>query len=424
MRPDSPEPFGWMGSEGAGKPKLRAERGGETATAWPLRDGSRAGRTGRITDMEPVKLAVVGAGLIGSKHARLIRGQPECSLVGICDLDSGRRPVAEEFEVPFYRDLSNLLEQQQPEGAIVSTPNGTHLAVAEVCAGKGVDLLIEKPIADTLPAARRIVEVADAAGCRVLVGHHRRHNPLVREARSLVQGGALGRLVAVSMMWALLKPTDYFQVGWRSRRPQGGPLLINLIHELDILRYICGEIRQVYAQSASVARGLEVEDTLSITLSFAGGALGSIVASDATPSPWSYEIASGENPYYFHTSQNCYHFLGSEGALAFPRMELWRYGDPARAGWQHPLSQARRQVEPADPLDLQLKHFCRVVRGEESPLVDGVDGAHSLAVALAVQESIDRKAPVQVPEQSGAGVGFPDAAQGPEDSPRGPESCN
>jgi predicted dehydrogenase len=105
-------------------------------------------------------------------------------------------------------------------------------------------------------------------------------------------------------------------------------------------------------------------------------------------------------------------------------MELWRYGDPVRAGWQHPLSQARRQVEAADPLDLQLKHFCRVVRGEESPLVDGVDGARSLAVALAVQESIDRKAPVQVPEQSGAGVGFPDAGQGPEDSPRGPESCN
>ena len=374
--------------------------------------------------MEPVKLAVVGAGLIGSKHARLIRGQPECSLVGICDLDAGRRPVAEEFEVPFYRDLSDLLEEQHPEGAIVATPNGTHSAVAEVCAGKSVDLLIEKPIADTLPAARRIVEVADAAGCRVLVGHHRRHNPLIREARSLVQGGALGRLVAVSMMWTLLKPMDYFQVGWRSRRPQGGPLLINLIHELDILRFICGEIHQVYAQSASMARGLEVEDTLSMTLSFAGGALGSIIGSDATPSPWSYEIASGENPYYFHTGQNCYHFLGSEGALAFPRMELWRYGDPARAGWQHPLSQARRQVEPADPLDLQLKHFCRVVRGEESPLVDGVDGARSLAVALAVQESIDRKAPVQVPAQSGAGVGLSDAAQGPDDRPREPESCN
>ena len=373
--------------------------------------------------MKPVKLAVVGAGLIGSKHARLVRGQAGCSLVGICDADSTRRRVAERLAVPFYRDPSELLGEQQPEGAIVATPNGTHLAVAEVCAGKGVDLLIEKPIADTLPAARRIVEVAAAAGCRVLVGHHRRHNPLIREARSQVQGGELGRLIAASMMWALLKPAEYFQVDWRRRRQQGGPILINLIHELDLLRYICGEIRQVYAQSASMARGLEVEDTLSITLSFANGALGSIIASDATPSPWSYEISSGENPDYFHASQNCYHFMGSEGALAFPQLELWRYGDPSRAGWQHPLLQSLRKVAQADPLVLQLQHFCRVVRGRESPLVDGADGARSLAVALAVHQSIDRKAPVLVAEQTFAG-GVSDAAQGPEARSPKPKSCN
>ena len=374
--------------------------------------------------MEPVKLAVVGAGLAGSKHARLVHGQPECSLVGICDADPGRRSVAEDLEVPFYRDLPDLLEEQQPEGAIVATPNGTHLAVAEVCAAKGVDLLIEKPIADTLPAARRIVEVGAAAGCRVLVGHHRRHNPLIGEARSLVQGGALGRLIAASMMWTLLKPADYFQVDWRCRRPQGGPILINLIHELDILRYVCGEIRQVYAQSASMARGLEVEDTLSITLSFADGALGSIIASDAAPSPWSYEISSGENPYYFHTSQNCYHFLGSEGALAFPRMELWRYRDPSRAGWQHPLGRTRREVAPADPLVLQLKHFCRVVRGRELPLVDGADGARTLAVALAVQESIDRQAPVLPAEEDASGGGLADSAQEAGARPPEPKPCN
>ncbi|MYC81572.1 MAG: Gfo/Idh/MocA family oxidoreductase [Acidobacteria bacterium] len=374
--------------------------------------------------MEPVKLAVVGAGLIGSKHARLVHGQPECSLVGVCDPDPGRRSVAEELEAPFYRDLTALLEEQQPEGVIVATPNGTHLAVAEVCAAKGVDLLIEKPIADTLPAARSIVEVAAASGCRILVGHHRRHNPLIREARSQVQGGALGRLIAASMMWTLLKPAEYFQVDWRCRRPQGGPLLINLIHELDILRYICGEIRQVYAQSASMARGLEVEDTLSITLSFADGALGSIIASDAAPSPWSYEISSGENPYYFHTSQNCYHFLGSEGALAFPRMELWRYGDPSRAGWQHPLSRTRREVAPADPLVLQLQHFCRVVRGREPPLVDGADGARTLAVALAVQESIDRQAPVLLADEDAFRSGFDDSAPGVRAESPDTDSCN
>ena len=77
-------------------------------------------------------------------------------------------------------------------------------------------------------------------------------------------------------------------------------------------------------------------------------------------------------------------------------MELWQYADPTRAGWQHPLEQYRRKVAEADPLVLQLEHFCRVVRREEPPLVDGRDGTRSLAVALAVLESIDRKAPVEL----------------------------
>ena len=344
--------------------------------------------------MEPVRLALVGAGQIGSKHARLVSSQQGCSLVGICDVDSRCRSVAERFDVPFYQDLEALLEERNPEGAIIATPNGTHSAIAEVCTRKAVDILIEKPIADSLPEARRIVQSADEAGCQVLVGHHRRHNPQIQEARTIVHDGALGRLIAVSMMWTLLKPTDYYQVDWRCRRPDGGPVLINLIHELDILRFICGEVRQVYAQSASMARGLEVEDSLSITLSFATGALGSVLASDATPSPWSYELASGENPDYFHTSQNCYYFLGSRASLALPRMELWHYADPTRAGWQHLLKVSRREVARADPLTRQLEHFCRVVRREESPLVDGRDGSRSLAVALAVLESIDRKIPI------------------------------
>ena len=135
---------------------------------------------------------------------------------------------------------------------------------------------------------------------------------------------------------------------------------------------------------------------MSITLSFASGALGSIVASDAAPSPWSYELTSGENSYYFHTSENSYYFLGTRASLALPKMELWRYVDPARAGWQHPLEQSRRKVARADPLVRQLEHFCRVVRRKEPPLVDGRDGTRSLAVALAVLESIDRETPVEL----------------------------
>jgi predicted dehydrogenase len=197
----------------------------------------------------------------------------------------------------------------------------------------------------------------------------------------------------VSALFTLLKPRDYFQVGWRTQSG-GGPVLINLAHDIDNLRYICGEIRSVYAATSSAARGFAVEDTASITLRFENGALGSILVSDAVPSPWSYELTSGENPIYAHSGQDCYYLCGTQASLAFPSMTLWRYADGQEPGWYHPLQRGQLDVERADPLVAQLAHFCRVVRGEENPLIDGWDGLRTLAATLAVLESARRNAPV------------------------------
>src|SRR5919204_36940 len=98
----------------------------------------------------------------------------------------------------------------------------------------------------------------------LLVGHHRRHNPLIEKARELVQGGALGRLAAVAALWLVQKPAEYYDVGWR-REPGGGPLLINLIHGIDDLRYICGEIVEVRAITSNAVRGFAVEDSAVVT---------------------------------------------------------------------------------------------------------------------------------------------------------------
>lgn len=345
--------------------------------------------------MQPLRLAVIGAGWIGRKHAERIRAHADCTLAGICDSDAGRGAAAALAGDPCYCDIAELLDRERPDGVVIATPNESHAPLAELCAAHSVHVLIEKPIADTLEQARRITATAEDAGIHVLVGHHRRHNPLIAEARALVAGGALGRLVAVNALWTLTKPDNYFTVEWRTRRPGGGPTLINLIHELDSLRFICGEIAVVYAAGSSAVRCLEVEDSLSITLSFESGAVGSVTASDTAAAPWSYEATTGENPHYYRTEQNCYFFAGTAGSLAFPRMELWRYADPGRRGWQHPLELERREVAPADPLTRQLEHFCRVIRGEEPPLVDSRDATRSLAVALAVLESMAAQAPIR-----------------------------
>ena len=339
--------------------------------------------------MERVRLAVIGAGLIGAKHAALARANESCVLVGICDPDRARQGVADELGVPFYHRAEELLKRQRPEGAIVATPTREHAPVAVACAERGVHLLVEKPIAESLDQAKRIIVAARDRGTRVLVGHHRRHNPLVRKARDLVRGGELGRLIGFSALWTLQKPDEYFEVAWRRERPGGGPLLINLIHDLDSLRFICGEVTSVYARASSAARGLEVEDTLSISLALGNGALGTILASDATPAAWSYEATAAENAFFFPTAENCYHFVGTDASLGFPRMELWRYAEGSPRGWDRPLERQHIEVPAADPLTVQLEHFCRVVRGEDEPLVSAEEGARSLAVALAAQESAE-----------------------------------
>jgi predicted dehydrogenase len=337
--------------------------------------------------MDRVSIGIVGAGSMGRKHAELVRGHAGCSLVGIVDVDAGRREVAAAAGVPFYNTPEELLDRERPAGMIIATPNAEHAAAAEACAVRAVHMLVEKPLADTLSEAKRIVAVAERHGARVLVGHHRRHSPLIRKAREVVHGGGLGKLLGVSVLWTLLKPADYFDVAWRRERHVGGPLLINLVHELDSLRFICGEIREVHARATAAARGLDVEDSLAISIQFESGALGTVLASDATPAAWSYEATVGENPLYFRTAENCYHFFGTDASLTFPRMELWRYADASRAGWQHPLERTRLDVVADDPLPRQLEHFRRVVRGEEQPVLDAADATRSLAVALAVQQS-------------------------------------
>ena len=340
-----------------------------------------------------MKLAVIGLGLMGSRHMEVARSFGGCDLVGACDLDPSLRAVAERHRVPFFQDIGEMLDLTEPEGVLLATQSAAHVETFEACARRGVHALIEKPVADTTKAALKIADIAEATGTRVLVGHHRRHNPLVRAAHDVVAGGGIGDLLAVSMMWTLMKPDDYFNIGWRSIKPDGGPVLINLVHELDILRYVCGEIDQVYAQGSSKSRGYEVEDSVSISITFHNGAVATILGSDAVSAPWSYEATTGENPLYYNVPENCYYFTGTGGALAFPQMELWKYPDANRRGWQHPMEKSVVAVNRADSLTVQLAHFCDVVRGTQPPLVDALDGARSLSAALAVLQSIATNAP-------------------------------
>src|SRR6476469_6874021 len=128
----------------------------------------------------------MGAGLIGREHASLVRSHPATELVGIADVSAEGRQYAESIGVPHFEDFDAMLEELRPHGAIVALPNTLHVTAGLACIRRGIPSLVEKPIADTLEAARELVTKSERAGVPVLIGHHRRHSPDIREAKRVI----------------------------------------------------------------------------------------------------------------------------------------------------------------------------------------------------------------------------------------------
>ena len=362
---------------------------------------------------DPVRLALFGAGSIGMRHLELADEEAECKVVAVADPVDAVGALVERHGARFYSDYRDLLARESVDGAIVATPNDSHAKIGIACVERRLPVLMEKPITDTLESGRAVVAAAAAYGAALSVGHHRRFDPAIEIARDAIETGRIGRLAAVECLWAMRKHEAYFNADWRRTRPGGGPALINLIHDVDLLRYLCGDVARVYVEGGSRLRGHEVEDTVAVTLRFVSGAVGTLLASDATPSPWSWEHGTGENPLIPPTGRNCYRFLGTEGALALPRLELWRHDDGVPASWHEEIRPRILDAGPRAALKEQLRHFCAVVRGEHEPRVSGEDGLRTLRTTLAIIESMDRGVPIVLPTIRSS----PIAADGPRPPP-------
>ena len=334
--------------------------------------------------MNRLRIAVIGAGYMGRKHLQYLAASADCRLAALVDPDPAAQRAAREHGVRHYRDAAALLVDDPIDGAIVAAPTGLHEEVGLRCIDAGVPALIEKPICATVESAERLNHAAEQAGVPLLVGHHRRYNPAAAAAKRLLDAGALGRLVGISAIWCMCKPDSYYAAAWR-RQPGGGPVLTNLIHEIDLLRYLAGDIIEVAGFTANAVRGFATEDSAALTLRFAGGALASVVMSDCTPSPWSWEQASGESPQFPANEQNPIRFFGTDAALEFPRLTVWRYR--GAKSWTSPLDSAAVRVPGGDAFALQLAHFAAVIRDRATPIVSGREGQRTLAATLALFEA-------------------------------------
>ena len=347
--------------------------------------------------MSPVRLAVAGAGLIGRRHIEEIDASVDAELAAIVDPVPAADEVAATYSVPRYGTLAELFTAGGIDGVILATPNQLHVAGGLECVAAGVPVIVEKPIGDTVASATRLVEAGEAAGVSVLTGHHRNYSPIMARARATIRSGVLGDLVAVVGTAMFYKPDDYFAVGggWRTQ-PGGGPILLNLIHEVNNLLSLVGEIVRVQAVTSNATRGFAVEDTAAMVFTFANGALGTFLLSDTAASPRSWEQTSQENASYdSFPDEDCYHIAGTRGSLSVPTMRLKVYeGTPS---WWAPLTSSSIDLDRSDPLANQITHFAAVIRGEQPPICSGRDGLTTLKVVHAVLEAARTGRPVDVP---------------------------
>src|SRR5450432_3754715 len=273
-----------------------------------------------------------------------------CILSAVVDPAPAAAAIATKAGVPLYKSLQELLAKDRPDGVILATPNQLHVEHASMCIDAKLPMLLEKPIAPTVEEAEQLVRVAEAANARILIGHHRAHSPIMAKAKEIVDRGTLGSIIAIMGSAVFLKPDQYFVDGpWR-REIGGGPILLNMIHEVHNLRMLCGDIVAVQAFASHATRGFPVEDTVAISLRFANGALGSFMLSDTAACARSWEQTSQENKQYpTYPDEDCYVIAGTFGSLSVPTMRLKTYDKAEDRSWWKPFRTSIAEMVRDDP---------------------------------------------------------------------------
>ncbi|PYG28296.1 Gfo/Idh/MocA family protein [Pelagimonas varians] len=339
-----------------------------------------------------IPLCVIGAGQIGMRHIEVAQALPSVDLTGVVEPDPSRRATLVAQGLPVVAQIADL--PLHTKAAVIATPTPQHFSAARAAFERGLAVLVEKPTGATLNEARMLIDQAKSLGLPLFTGHHRRCHPFSSAARDILP--KIGQPIGVQGFWSLRKHDTYYDVPWRCA-PGAGPLMTNLSHEIDLLRFLFGDIVETSAFLSHAARNLQIEDTATLNLRFSSGSLGSFLISDAGASPWAFEAACGENPDLAVSGQDYIRATGTQGALAFPSLTLWQGSDGTATDWKHPLVRVKgAEFAAIDPLQEQMRRFAAVVDGgEDNILCSGDDGLAALEISLAATLSGQTGMPVR-----------------------------
>jgi UDP-N-acetyl-2-amino-2-deoxyglucuronate dehydrogenase len=341
-----------------------------------------------MTAQRPVGLGIIGCGGAAAEVARAARDSGIIRIVAVHDIDRGRATdLAAAYGARVHGQRSGLLADAGVDVAYIALPHDLLAGAAIAALRAHRHVLVEKPVATTISGVRAVRAVAAATGRSVGVMFELRQVPAVRRARELVRRGAIGRIRLIRIRTLIDKPPPYWSSGptgrvadpWRGSlaRAGGGVILMNTIHQLDLVRMITGlDVVRVAAEIEAGIAGVEVEDAAVATVRYANGAVAGIVAAAQAPG-----AAEGET----------IEIDGDAGAIRIrdpyapvSGLELF-----LRRAWEeHPSGEWVSQAEPrGDPSREALDAFGRAIAGGTPPEPGLDDAEAAVATALAIYRS-------------------------------------
>ncbi|WP_417512967.1 Gfo/Idh/MocA family protein [Minwuia sp.] len=324
-----------------------------------------------------IRFAVTGCGRIAEKHlSALAEHTDRAELVGVCETkDAVRDRVTAEHNVPGFRTQAEMIEAVKPDVVVLATPSGLHPQQTIEAARMDVNVMTEKPMATRWADGRAMVDACDRAGVRLFVVKQNRRNATLQLLKKAVSGGRFGRIysVAINVFWT--RPQDYYDsAGWRGTWEfDGGALMNQASHYIDLLEWLIGPIESIQAQTATLARNIEVEDTGAMLVRWRSGAIGTVNVSMLT---------------YPENLEGSITILGEKGTVrvggvAVNRIDHWKFAEP------HPMDEEVANASYATTSvygfghPLYYDNVIKVLRGEAEPETDGREGLKSLEVLIA-----------------------------------------
>jgi UDP-N-acetyl-2-amino-2-deoxyglucuronate dehydrogenase len=336
------------------------------------RTGAQENRRGRVG------FAVIGAGLVGPRHAEFASKAEGARLAVVCDLREDRgRPLAEKLGADWVPDLREALQREDVQVVNICLPTALHLEVATAAAEAGKHVVVEKPIELNVARARQLIEVCKRNGVKLATIFNRRFVYGTRRTREVVLQGQLGKVVVADMRFKAWRPQSYYtESGWRGTwSREGGAALINQgIHGVDLLTWIAGPIKSVAGHARHLRHDIEADDTTMAVTEFENGALGVI------------ECTTSVTP----RQGDWLEFHGTNGSILLENYAIkeWQLKD-VEQGEPHP----EELMLPGADKGVDVGHFLQVqdmadaVAEGRDPVVTGEQALHSLAVVQAIYES-------------------------------------